>query len=199
MGFSGCPNALFSERSFHRDIEKLLSRINFDKLFKDQVSEIFRKHHRVIISASCCPNACSRPQIADIGLIGAESIDVTETQCTFCEACIKICDENAITLEKTRGPVIQEDKCLDCGKCPLSCLEGKIISSQKGFRVLIGGKLGRHPVLAEEMPGIYNYEETMRIIEKGLLLLLKNNKEIKKMADLFNLYDKKALFEMLIQ
>ena len=28
-------------------------------------------HHEFRVSLSACPNACSRPQIVDIGLIGA--------------------------------------------------------------------------------------------------------------------------------
>jgi dissimilatory sulfite reductase (desulfoviridin) alpha/beta subunit len=32
----------------------------------------------------------------------------------------------------------------------------------------VGGKLGRHPRLAEELPGIYGPEEALDIIEKCL-------------------------------
>ena len=35
-----------------------------------------------------------------------------------------------------------------------------------GYRILVGGKLGRHPRLARELPGIHSPEETLKIVER---------------------------------
>jgi dissimilatory sulfite reductase (desulfoviridin) alpha/beta subunit len=42
-------------------------------------------------------------------------------------------------------------------------MEGK-----KGYRILVGGKLGRHPRLGEELPLIYDPEETLLMLDRCL-------------------------------
>ncbi len=41
-----------------------------------------------------------------------------------------------------------------------------IEEGEKGFKILIGGKLGRHPRLAMELPGIFNPEETLAKVKE---------------------------------
>ena len=43
-----------------------------------------------------CPNACSRPQIADLGLIGAAEPQQTAEVCHQCMGCVHACREGAI-------------------------------------------------------------------------------------------------------
>jgi dissimilatory sulfite reductase (desulfoviridin) alpha/beta subunit len=45
------------------------------------------------------------------------------------------------------------------------CPTGTLIEGAQGFRVLLGGKLGRHPQLAREMPGIYSEQQVLDIIK----------------------------------
>jgi dissimilatory sulfite reductase (desulfoviridin) alpha/beta subunit len=44
------------------------------------------------------------------------------------------------------------------------CPTGTIGEGARGFRVQLGGKLGRHPQLAREMPGIYNEHGVIEIV-----------------------------------
>lgn len=39
------------------------------------------------------------------------------------------------------------------------------MADKKGFKVQIGGKLGRHPQLAKELPGIYSKDEVIGIVK----------------------------------
>ena len=116
-----------------------------------------------------CPNACSQPQIKDIGIIGACSPEVTEEACTRCEACVDACKEDAITLAPEADcPQIDYAKCLNCGKCMQVCPTGTIVEGKKGYRVQLGGKLGRHPRLAKELPGIYSEQQVLEIVKDCL-------------------------------
>jgi dissimilatory sulfite reductase (desulfoviridin) alpha/beta subunit len=60
------------------------------------------------------------------------------------------------------------EKCVFCGQCISACPTRTLQEEEKGFRIQVGGKLGRHPRLAEELPGIYGPEETLEILDKCL-------------------------------
>ena len=49
-----------------------------------------------------------------------------------------------------------------------ACPTGTITEGHKGFRVQLGGKLGRHPRLAKELPGIYSEAQVVLIIKECL-------------------------------
>jgi anaerobic sulfite reductase subunit C len=124
-------------------------------------------HHEFRISVSDCPNACSRPQIVDIGLIGASKPKRGKEPCNQCSACMEACKESAIFLDED-GPVIDEALCLSCGACIRACPAGTLEEGMNGYRVLLGGKLGRHPRLGEELPGIHAPEEIPGIVERAV-------------------------------
>ena len=126
-----------------------------------------KMHHEFRISISDCPNACSRPQIVDIGLIGACVPEVTDEPCTQCGACVESCKENAVSI-KDDVPVVDDSRCLYCWQCIRVCPAGSLKEAQKGYRILVGGKLGRHPLLGAELPGIHALDEIPAIVEQCL-------------------------------
>jgi dissimilatory sulfite reductase (desulfoviridin) alpha/beta subunit len=48
------------------------------------------------------------------------------------------------------------------------CPTGSLKEGKKGYRVQLGGKLGRHPQLAKELPGIYEEDKVMEIVKDCL-------------------------------
>jgi len=48
------------------------------------------------------------------------------------------------------------------------CPTATIAEGAKGFRVQLGGKLGRHPQLAKELPGIYRETQVLQIVKDCL-------------------------------
>jgi len=38
-------------------------------------------------------------------------------------------------------------------------------AGSRGFRLLIGGKLGRHPRLATELPGLYDADQVLGMVQ----------------------------------
>ncbi len=53
---------------------------------KQHVQGDLKYHHEFRITIAECPNACSQPQIKDIGIIAALVPGLTNEVCTACEA-----------------------------------------------------------------------------------------------------------------
>jgi anaerobic sulfite reductase subunit C len=167
FGPNGCPNRAVVYDDLAKKVEELLAKRNLKDFLKSRVGGPLKLHHEFRVSISDCPNACSRPQIADIGLIGARRPQISSEECIQCGACVEACREGAILLAG-KWPVIDWGKCVSCGQCIAACPTRTLQEEKRGFRVQVGGKLGRHPRLAEELPGVYSPEETLEIIGRCL-------------------------------
>jgi anaerobic sulfite reductase subunit C len=167
FGPGGCPNRAATSEGLTKELETRITARNLKSFLKERVNGPLKMHHEFRVSVSDCPNACSRPQIVDVGLIGACKPKVTEEPCSGCNACVEVCKEDAIRLDHD-APVIDFDICITCGQCIRVCPTGTLIEGQKGYRVQVGGKLGRHPRLAAEIPGIYSSAEIPEVVERCL-------------------------------
>jgi dissimilatory sulfite reductase (desulfoviridin) alpha/beta subunit len=169
FGPNGCPNRATIGDGLLQKIETLVKGEDLLGFLKANVKGDLKFHHEFRVTLADCPNACSQPQIKDIGIIGACAPRLTGEPCTLCEACVEACREDALTLNRDEEfPQIDMDRCLHCGKCIQACPSGTITEGSKGFRVQLGGKLGRHPRLAREMPGIYSEEQVLLIVKECL-------------------------------
>jgi anaerobic sulfite reductase subunit C len=189
FGPSGCPNRAVISEDLPETLETLLSRRDLRSLLKERVKGPLKIHHEIRISVSDCPNACSRPQIVDIGLIGACIPEITEEPCGECGACMEACKENAISVQNSQ-PSISESKCLFCGQCAKVCPTGTLKEGKKGYRILVGGKLGRHPRLAEEFPEVFPQDETMKIVEKCLDLYQERSVQGERLGEILERMEK---------
>ena len=167
FGPSGCPNRAVAYDDLAKKIEELLAKRELKDFLRSRVEGPLKLHHEFRVCLSDCPNACSRPQISDIGLIGARRPQISSEECIQCGACVEACREGAIFLAGN-WPVIDWKKCVSCGQCISACPTRTIQEEEKGFRVQVGGKLGRHPRLAEELPGIFGEEEVLKMIDRCL-------------------------------
>ena len=177
FGPSGCPSRAMVSDSLLERIEALLEKEDLLGFLKEQVTGELKFHHELRVTLADCPNACSQPQIKDIGIIGACSPQLSEAVCTRCEACVDKCKEDAITLDdEAECPRIDDAKCLYCGRCMQVCPSGTLVEGTKGYRVQLGGKLGRHPRLARELPGIYSETQVLDIVKDCLNFYKKTSK-----------------------
>ena len=163
MDRTAAPTGLFPPGISPSKIEEFLARRDLKSFLKGKVAGPLKFHHEFRVSVSDCPNSCSRPQIADVGLIGARRPGVGDVPCSRCEACVAACRENAITFRDEK-PVLDGALCLSCGQCVSACPTGTLREVSSGYRVLVGGKLGRHPRLGLEVPGIHTSDDTVKII-----------------------------------
>ncbi|MCB2190613.1 MAG: 4Fe-4S binding protein [Deltaproteobacteria bacterium] len=164
---SGCPNALIDTDPWREALE--------DWLEANQVSERLRAkvqgdqvlfHHKLRLSLSGCPNGCSRPQIADLALVGTVSPLFEPDDCTACGACAAACPDGAI--EVTEAVQWDPVRCLGCLGCTTCCPTGAVSLGPVGARVLMGGKLGRHPHLAQEAARVQSPAQVVEIMGQAI-------------------------------
>lgn len=190
FGANGCPNRAADSGELLQNVERLLEKENLLEFLKRHVSGDIKFHHEFRITLSDCPNACSQPQIKDIGIIGAITPVITDEPCTLCKACLDVCKENAVTISSEQElPKIDHYLCLDCGQCVDICPTGTLEEGKKGFKVLLGGKLGRHPVLATELPGIFTDDEVLEIVKNAITFYKKYSKNGERFSELFQRHD----------
>ena len=186
FGPNGCPNRIQTGHDPMDAVENLLKKEDLLDFLKQRVKGELKFHHEFRVTFADCPNACSQPQIKDIGIIGACVPSITEENCTRCRACVDVCKEDAIALSESRKvPDIYFDRCLKCGQCIRECPSGTIVPGERGFRILLGGKLGRHPKLARELVRIFSEKELLDIVKAGIDFYKKNSRRGERFAETF--------------
>lgn len=190
FGPSGCPNVAHSTARLAEEIEGILKKEDILSFLKANVRGDLKFHHEFRVVLADCPNACSRPQIVDIGIIGAAAPELTGTGCTLCGACVGACKEDAVVLDpENEIPEIDESKCLLCAKCSQDCPTGTITEKEKGYRVMLGGRLGRRPRLAMEVPGLQTHDQVIRIVKNSLQFYKSHSKNGQRFSHLLSSVD----------
>jgi len=187
FGENGCPNRIETGDNLGPKLETLLHAHKLREFMQSRVKGKLKLHHEFRVTMSDCPNACSRPQIVDIGLISAALPQKGDEPCSKCGACLAVCREEAVTLTGTEeGPRFDWQRCMYCGQCAKACPTGAIVQGRAGYRILLGGKLGRHPQLGKEQPGIFPAAATLAIIEACLIHFKAENKEGERFGEVIN-------------
>ncbi|HID98179.1 MAG TPA: 4Fe-4S dicluster domain-containing protein [Thermodesulfobacteriaceae bacterium] len=187
FGPQGCRNRAAADDDLADKIDKILASRNLKRFLRETIPGKIKMHHEFRISISDCPNACSRPQIVDLGLLGACRPEVTGEQCSECGACASACAEDAVSfpdISRSAVPVIDRAGCLQCGQCATVCPTGTIIHGKRGYRILVGGKLGRHPRLGMELPEIYSSSDVLDIVERCIDHFMLHNRQGERFGDI---------------
>jgi anaerobic sulfite reductase subunit C len=186
FGPSGCPNrALVSDPLIAR-IEKVVKGADLLGFLKSRVQGDLKFHHEFRVTLADCPNACSQPQTKDVSIIGAAVPETTNEACSPCGACTESCAEQAIALDPDgRSPRFDPLRCQNCGLCIAACPTGSIAEAWRGFRVQLGGRLGRHPRLARELPGIFSEDQVVEIVQACLAFYKDRSRHGERFAHLF--------------
>ena len=128
--------------------------------------------HKFKIGIGGCPNNCVKPDLNDIGIIGA-SIPSTDTEkCRACKSCAveKACPVNnaKLTGEKIS---IEKETCNRCGRCVTKCPFGAVTESAAGYRMHVGGRWGKRVARGRELNYLFTSEdELMDAIERAIIL-----------------------------
>jgi len=194
FGPGGCPNRAVESECLVERLEAVLQEAGLLAFLKQHVDGPLRHHHELGISLADCPNACSRPQIQGIGLVGARFPERSSEPCSECGACVEACKEGAVVLEGSpHGPAVDPAACVGCGACIVACPTGTLHEGRTGWRVLLGGKLGRHPRLAEELPGLYSEDEVLALVQKVLAAYKAHARHGERFSDLYARLGKEAM------
>ncbi len=200
FGHTGCPMRAVVTDKLVAKIETIFQQAELLGFLKSQVNGKLKFHHEFRVTVADCPNACSQPQIKDIGIIGAVMPQTTNQACSLCEACTEVCKEAAIELSGSEAaPRIDPDLCVRCGQCVPVCPTETIVSGQTGYRVLLGGRLGRHPRLAIELPGLYDEATVLKIVATSIDLYKRKSRNGTRFAHLLTDQDIDQLIEQLDQ
>ena len=119
------------------------------------------------IAIAGCPNACTLPLLADLGLVGAampEPLDHIEGSPPDGDF---ICPEGAITYDGRRA-VWNRDLCIYCGQCTERFGSGSWPVARQGFMLYAGGRTGRHPKLGTLAAEFLSEDEAFNAVASAL-------------------------------
>jgi anaerobic sulfite reductase subunit C len=140
---------------FTTDLAKSLDRKYFGRLLPVKV--------RIAISA--CPNGCTSERLSEIGITGIRTPIRNDGLCTGCGTCAHTCKESAIRM--VNGLLkLDKETCLDCGMCVDSCPFGIIRSEFPKYRITIGGRRGRHPIVGRDLVMVGGEDAVIRVVDR---------------------------------
>ena len=160
-----CPMAAVETEGLVSRLKGLLEEARLGDFFRSLPLKS-QKRYRFRVAVAACPNACPQVQIADFGLIG-QVVPRLSGDCVGCGVCEEVCEEEAVSVED-KWPLFDAERCLNCGLCIRACPKKALEPEVKGFKVLVGGKLGRHPQLAREIVALASEEEVLRLLDRVL-------------------------------
>ncbi len=182
-----CPFLIAGIKGIRQKMRDWLREIEFSKKLISRIDGKILPHQRLKIAIASCPNCCSMPQIKDFGVHVRATVSVDEDfECNGCGNCLRACKEGAIRItgmsneQSENGKkvvTINYDRCVHCGLCAEVCPTGTIKTDKKCFRVMIGGKLGRHPRFADDLTGFADESEVLKALDVCVDALLNEKKE----------------------
>lgn len=154
--------------------------------------------HKFKIAVGGCPNNCVKPDLNDFGLVGVHIKEFNEDLCRGCKKC-------AIEMNCPMGApsvidgkmVIDKDICNDCGRCVGKCYFKAMNEGKRAFKIYIGGRWGKKIRHASMMPGVYDEEQAMDILEKTLLLFKLWGESGERLASLLDRVGTETFFNAL--
>lgn len=119
------------------------------------------------LAVSGCPNSCAKPQENDIGLVGAVEPVLDKEKCIECGLCQKVCPNKAISMVEGK-PVVDKAKCLYEGNCIASCPADAWQETRRGYLLYAGGKIGRKPRLGQVVGEFIPADRAVEAVESVL-------------------------------
>ncbi len=184
FGDKGCPNSLGKMEALIEKLQEIIEKEKLKEFIVEKTKGKMRMHNTFRIGISNCPNACSQVHIKDFGIIQKVKIKYDKSSCVLCGKCVKICIENALNLSK-EDLNLDSNKCVGCGMCVKCCEQGALTIEEKGYMVLAGGKLGRHPMLALTINNFTDENTLIEIFQKVIKYYKENNIAGERLGSIF--------------
>jgi len=180
---SRCPYVLINTTDMKGTIERWARDNDISERLRRRIdSDTILYHNKLRISISACPDGCSRPQIADIGIIAFVRPHLDKDKCTGCGICLPACPDSAIHMEDGIA-CFDRQRCQGCISCRDACPADSISLSDVGLRLLAGGKLGRHPRFADMVDEVCSMEKAMDFISKAVNAYIEESGPSERFAD----------------
>jgi len=167
-----CPKSARNWNNLYAALTANLAELNIHETLEKKFSPVLH-HHLPKVCLAGCPNGCSQPDIKDFSISGYLTPRITDAPCIECNACVRSCLENAITLEADRI-IIDNARCLSCGNCQSVCPSGTLTKGKSGWILRIGGRVGRHPRFATFTGQVSTDEEVVTWVYETILHYVNN-------------------------
>ena len=172
-----CPFLITDSDILSDKLRNRLEELHFTEKLIDKIEGQILPHQTMKLAVSGCPNSCSMPQIKDFGVHAVEPVSVDpDCKCIECMKCVETCREDAIIVENG-NVTIDKEKCVHCGLCARVCPTGTIKAEKKKYRVMIGGKVGRHPRFALDLLPQADESTTLKALDVGVDIILTSKAE----------------------
>ena len=137
--------------------------------------------HKFKIGVGGCPNNCVKPDLNDVGVIGAWQPQLVAEKCVGCGACVKACPLHVAAVKD--GKVTFTDACNDCGRCVRACPTGGL-DYTPGYRITLGGRWGKQVARGRALSPLFaTEEEVLAVIEKVILFFRAEGVAGERLAD----------------
>ena len=141
--------------------------------------------HKFKIAFGGCPNNCVKPDLNDLGIVGARVPGYDESKCKGCKKCqVEIsCPIGAAKLSEGKL-VIDPNLCNNCGRCIGKCHFHCNDEGTYGWKVFVGGRWGKKVAHGKMLNKVFtDKEELMSVVEKAILLFRDQGKSGERFAD----------------
>jgi anaerobic sulfite reductase subunit C len=155
-----CKNCVYDTREIARELDKKYGEMPLPGVVK--------------INIGGCAFPCTRPQYADIGIIGRAKPKLDLEKCDGCGKCAELCLMKAITINEYNKAEINRLKCKKCGRCIKNCPVSAISAEEKGFTILLGGRGSWPAFTGEILDDMVKTEDVAPLVGKILDYYKKN-------------------------
>lgn len=128
--------------------------------------------HKFKIATGGCPNNCVKPDLNDLGIVGAEVPQYDPDKCRGCKKCQMelACPIHAAKLVDGKL-VIDKEACNNCGRCVGKCVFHCNDQAVYGWRIYVGGRWGKKVAHGRTLEKIFtDKQEVLDTVEKAILL-----------------------------
>lgn len=123
--------------------------------------------HKFKFGVTGCRNNCLKAEENDVGIKGAMDVKWKKEACIQCGLCVKVCREEAITIEDNEVAV-DYDKCNSCGRCVKSC-PTDAWDAESAYEVSFGGTFGNSIQAGyTPLPLIKSEEQLFRVTDAAI-------------------------------
>ncbi len=153
----------------YRAVQQVLLSRDINRIMLEKARHPVMSHHAFRAAIVGCPNCCLSPHLADFSVVCVYRPEIAPETCSGCGMCAAHCSEQAIGLDNACA-VIDYERCVMCGGCETVCPAGAVVTGQKGYRVLAGGRGGRRPRIAEAVVELTDSIGAERILDRALTM-----------------------------
>jgi C_GCAxxG_C_C family probable redox protein len=156
--------------------------------------------HKFKIALGGCPNNCVKPNLNDLGIIGAKVPAYDEAACRGCKKCQieAACPIHAAQMVDGKLK-IDTSQCNNCGRCVSKCPFHCTDEATYGWRIYIGGRWGKKVAQGQMLNKVFtDKQEVLDIVEKSILLFRSEGISGERFADTIHRIGFEKAQEMLL-